>query len=80
MDNKETNKGRHCIKYITDGPLKPPNWEYVPTKEITAQQQHRLKLFKGILVRRRKSESTREFFAKSTEIKDPFKSNDDAET
>lgn len=50
-------KGRHCIKYIVDGPLKPLFYEYVPTKEITLQQERRLKLFGGILVRRRVTES-----------------------
>lgn len=56
----EDVKGRHCIKYIVDGPLKPTFYEYVPTKEITAQEERRLKLFTGILVRRRATESAKE--------------------
>ena len=56
----EEVKGRHCIKYIVDGPLKPIFYEYVPTKEITLQQERRLKLFGGTLVRRRAGESAKD--------------------
>lgn len=54
--------GSHCIRYTTEGALKPSAWEYVPLRELTKQQQTRACFFKGNYIRLSGKQSVRSFF------------------
>lgn len=44
-------ESNHCITYITDGALKPLDWEYVPVRELSPNNIKRAQLFGGSYVR-----------------------------
>ena len=54
--------GSHCIRYTTEGALKPTAWEYVPLRELTKQQQTRACFFKGNYIRLSPKQSVKAFF------------------
>lgn len=58
--------GSHCIRYTTEGALKPTEWEYVPLRELTKQQQRRACFFKGNYIRLSPKQSVRKFFPETT--------------
>lgn len=50
---KEERKeeSNHCITYITEGSLKPIDWEYIPVKELDDNDRRRAQFFGGSYVR-----------------------------